>query len=120
MDTAQRATEIVVELTRHVPLFKDWHIAVEQRDINPKDEETDSAIIHFDAEVRRAKIFIDVRFPVPCEVYTLEEVIAHELGHIVCGEPCNDEVSATRAGLLLLQWARERANCKCGEQSAEG
>jgi len=120
MDTVADAREIIANLTRGVPQFKDWRITVDWRELEPgESEDFVSARVDFDEDVRRAKIWIDVRYPDPRETYTLEEIVAHELGHIVCGEDCNSERAATRAGLLLVAWARERANCKCGAQSAE-
>jgi len=106
---------IVHNLTAHVPLFRDWKITVGRRELKPdEEEEWVSARVDFDDDIRRAKIWLDVRYPDPRETYTLEEIVAHELGHIVCGEKCDNERAATRAGLLLIQWARERA-----AQSAE-
>ena len=115
MDIVTRAIEIVHDLTLHVGLFRGWAFTVETRILEQTDGENTSALVHFDVDVKRAKIWIDPRFPHDEETYTLDELIAHELGHIVCGEPVVDEPAATRAGLLLLQWARERENCKCGQ-----
>ena len=118
MDTAARATEIAHDLTSGVPLFKGWTFNVALRELAPaSDEEWVAGRVDFDDDVKRAKIWIDVRYPDPRETYTLEEIVAHELGHIICGEKCESETAATRTGLLLLHWARERANCKCGEKA---
>jgi len=115
VDILKHAQEFRENLTMGVPLFRDWQFSVAMRELIPaEDEDWVSARVDFDDDVKRAKIWIDVRFPDPRETYTLEEVVAHELGHIVCGEACGHERAATRTGKLLIAWARERENCKCG------
>ena len=115
MTIATEASEIVRKLTHEVPLFRNWIITVAMRDLEPNEsEDFVSARVDFDEDIRRAKIWVDVRYPDPRETYTLEEVVAHELGHIVCGEDCNSERAATRAGLLLIHCATANV------QSTEG
>jgi len=118
MDIVARATEMVEALTRGIPLFKGWQFTVAMRELKPlPDEEWVSGRIDFDEDIRRAKIWIDVRFPDERETYTLEQVVAHELAHIVCTEACSHERAATRVGEVLRWAAAERANCKCGESA---
>ena len=116
MDTVARATEIVRDLTRHVPFFKDWKIRTGRRDNKAEpDGHVPCMIIEMEEDVERAIVWINRAYDEGAELMTFEENIAHEVAHAVIGEKVDEERMATRIGLILVAWARERANCKCGE-----
>lgn len=87
-----------------------WHITVDFHEVPCAPGETEtSAQVTFDSAVKRAIIWIDPRVPRESEVLTLEEILAHELAHCILGENSDDELQATRVGLLLIAKMRQVA-----------
>lgn len=87
-----------------------WSITVDIHHVECSADEVDpSAQVSFDSAVRRAVIWIDPRVPREGEVRTLEEILAHELAHCILGENSDDELQATRVGLLLIAKMRQVA-----------
>jgi hypothetical protein len=103
--TVDKLSAIVKTLTNGTDLSK-WDITVEICVLKPSGTEKHvDAEIWFDEALRRAKIYVDPRFPRRGTVCTIEELIAHELGHLILGNQIDEELAASRIGQLLL------ANC---------
>jgi len=103
MSLITEANQIVKRLVKMTPLAE-WSITCHRHNLEPdSDDELYVASKTFlDEDLKRAKIWIDPRFPRDEELYTLEELIAHELGHLILGVKPDEERSATRVGMLLL------------------
>ena len=119
-----RAKEIKHELTRHLDLLRGWEIDVKLGKLPVS--ETESSVggwVEYEPGYRIATIWIDTGFPAWNEILELDKLVAHEVGHVclaASGAPkavSNDDDAASGIGGLLLQWAAERANCKCGEKA---
>ena len=120
MDTVARATEIVKELARHVVLLKGWRIVVHERKLPVRENEeyVDGWIVS-EPGFNKATIWVDTGFPAWNDILALDELMAHELGHLCLmaagakKDVADDDEAANAVGALLIQWAAERAGCKC-------
>ena len=82
-----------------------WDITVHMRYIPDENGETISSRMLFDSALRRAIISVDPRYPKEDEFFSVREILAHELGHIVLTENLELEHASTAIGCLLIQLA---------------
>ena len=96
----RQCEEILLGLFPAFPL-PGWDISIQIKLLKDESGETLSGRTLYDDALRKAIIVIDPRYPKEDEYFTLTQLIAHELGHIVMREVTDDEYCATMFGELM-------------------
>ncbi len=113
MSTIAQAQEIVDRLVKDTR-YASWTIAIVEQPLTTDDEP--AAQVNVEIEEHRAQIQIDPRWQTRT-ILNLEELMAHEVGHIVIDGPLDfvakdqtiseaEERLASRIGMVLLEKAR--------------